>query len=390
VAKTDLSETELALLYAVKSQYATLCADYQMVKDTAESQVAYWRWSQSVNYSPVPFRNERHGTKPGEYVKQKPDKTGGAYETGFDHDNNVVAIREWFLRQQGEDHLNGIRLFEHGSVLKLRSYRTFRGELTAQAYGEGLVKSTQMTRWTSFSEKLEEVNHYSWLNGKLIGIEEVQNQISNKQDSFRRNQITLEWAGDALNAMYSEHGDHRQYYFLELPAGYSVRKSTDTLLEHIYPQVIEALRNTNCDEPIACLGIFVYEDRPIGWIGVKTVKEFQHYIETGDLHTDWNPAEAQINIGIDSYAEHHDAIWLQRHCMLENNWQPAVDLAIEVARKLATTDYTGIAPVSKEFMVYITDMSSNGIADFHQCLPRTVPATLLETIRKRGWLDVQI
>ena len=385
-----LTDAERTLLNHVTEQYSTLCSYYQLAKEAAELQVVQWRWSGSHIFTPVPLWYERHGIVAGRYVKQKPDVTGGAVQTGFNNDGRAVVVRDWFLRPDGEDQVNGETFYEWSDVLRERQYSTWRGSLTAKKSSEALFESDHLVCMAVYSDNIESVMRYEYESNRVVKFVEHVKSKSQQSSEFKQQQFFVEWDANELESVYRLENGKRQYQYLRLPPQFSVADTIAALADFIYPQVVDQLRTTGCTDPVAWLGIFVYPDCPVGWIGVRTVEDFTKFAGEGDLHTAWNPAESDINIAVNDYHEQTNAVLLQHYCLLNDDWQPATDLAIEVARRLSTTNYKDIMPVSEEFLVFVTDMSTNGIADFHRCLSKTVPADLLEKLRSRGWLDLQL
>jgi hypothetical protein len=350
----------------------------------ALSAIERWIYATSALFlfDPLPF--EAVGLTRGRELKSE-DKARIKY--GLDHEGRIVyewsgvpgCFQESFLR------------YEPGTVFRAAYDCT---ELKGQLFARFLVaaqlvldrdgKAVSLQRGVGSSASRQS---FIWEEGKLACVE-----IS---DSMGESMVELQYdALGELEKVWRGSGKNRQLYFKRPPRNANLPSLERVIAAELPAEIRSIVRRCKVKDPVYCLAL-AYDGEgngplpPCLGIGLESERRRwrQERAAEAKVHI-WNPAEFA------HYEKPHTQLQNRRllrmmelyQTLLESksaSFSRAVKLLNQVAKQLATFDWSDSLNITDDFVVYCIDFE---LCTLSRNLRQSVPAERLGQLKERGYL----
>jgi hypothetical protein len=378
---------------ALKGVFARARATYKTLKKSCEGRVVRWQWATFAIHEAEPYYHERHKIARGRKLKVKPAKvTSGMHQYGFDADGRVVIVRDYteFKGRFYEEFFTyGDRVVE-GTLFDGSSEKRVINVTCKTFDGDGKI-----IQYEAVATGGESTEIYEYARDRLKVIRK--SGISYLPRSVYRFDDELEY--DAIGRLsvirrvdLSPKASRPHILYQRPQKGQSLNELAEVIREKLVRRTPQALRAKRLKGPAYCvILLYTNEDSivlpPTLAIGLE--EERRDWIEElgrGTKDMIWNYPEFKHT---DVTPPWKDAELLAA-CELFNQ-QVAVGgksnrarkLLNEIARELASADWSQTFDVTDDFVVFALDYEYE---DFRANLKASVSPQRLALLKDRGWL----
>jgi len=349
---------------------------YRELKQEAEGSVVRWAWGTLFLHDPRPYYAQRWGFSTPKPLKKPPAKKTRAREYGFDMDGRLRVIRSptEFEGQLGEE------FFWYGDGWSMsQRYSHFdknNGQRSEFKYENGrLVEATQQTPRGSNEER------YQYKDGLLVSVEYL------GADGTERT-FVIEHHDDGLLAAVVENGS-TIFEAASPPLSDLFKRVGPLLVERALERVL-AYGDT---EPAYCLALVYSRDYymvppelGIGWDAQRAA--WLEADKSSAVDRIWSPEDWR-DFGADTLRLDDPELTklgraIGHRLRAEGTEQPALDLFVSVAKKLAKRDLGAQFVKTSDFVVCVLSLESGLTAESLA----SMPAATRKDLAARGMLPL--
>jgi hypothetical protein len=376
----------------IKQLLQGAAAEYDQRKAAAERAVVRWEAFTSTAYDPRPYYFERYQQKRGRPVARASAKSS---QYGYDAQGRCVVARE----PKTKDAPAYEEFFSYrGTRAESAAYRIARGSpltyVTEQKYSAGKIVACDVLDVGPTADEVRE--RYRYTNGRLQDIKTT--VISNGNTEQHRFDILYDDAG-RLIAVRKFYDYIQGHSFLPIYWNPDTAPSFDEMRKRIHQRLVEliprAVGKRKLPGPAYCLAITYNTSKddlpPLLAIGLESElrRNPGGRVDKKQQQATWNPKKFQqfkpgsIPIPPDDELLRACDLFLQYTLSksdLESPRKVLNDVAIELNRR----DWRKQMPVTKEFVVFVTDLD-NELREMYwkRNLKESVPAAKLLQLKRQ-------
>ncbi|CAN5218611.1 hypothetical protein BH20ACT16_BH20ACT16_04720 [soil metagenome] len=364
-----------------------------------EDAVVEWRWAREGSdlQRPQPLYRQRYGLPAPRPLERAPAPPEDQQQYGVDADGNIVVAREYTGSESFREEL---RVARGDTVVGYRWSETGDpSEVNIARFSEGRIRSYVTVRAEGRSDSLrgassERYDYDGDLVSEIYDDSDVAFGDIPLQDGPMRIRASYDPAGRLLELR--EHGDRGEKVLYRARGS---GPSMDALQRHVEDRLVETLpplvREHAGDEPIYCLVLHYHPEWPLPpTVGLGLERDRQAWMQTiADSQTlkltVWNPAEfsnyrgetvtwdlndidPQLARAIGAIPEHDDGAAERARATLNR-----------AARRLQRLDWSSIAPVTDDFVVFAVDYE---LTHLQENLHHNLPSPLRNALTRRALL----
>lgn len=383
----------------IEKRYRAIASSYDELKAEAEKRVVRWKYSNGQLWSHLAEPN------PPLTTEEVGDANNAKYWFGYDSMNRVVCIRRFDeftaykqnpkrpkeLPQPFPARELRIEYFighcgDKMEILRFLTPRTHRADEIAkhklQSVEWVLMKAGRLQEQEKFREEgIHSCHRYLWDGNKLKATRSL----------GRKGRVEMEFTTDksGQEQVYRVSKDGERHSLGgPLPAGMTVKKLTETIRKRLLETIPVTVKAAKNKEPVYCVAL-AYDGEgnealpPCLGIGLESERNGWLKAHGKDAkHTIWNPAEFK------HYEKDHTQLdddelgeaceWLNGELENKGSHAPAKRLLVEVAAELNKLDWSKIAKVTPDFVVYAVDFE---LGDLNKNLKKIFPAKKVAALK---------
>lgn len=369
------------MITEIEKRFRSTANAYHDLKFEAEKSAVRWRHSDGLLWDYTP------GVALTTEEVRDADKAG--YSFGYDKKNRVVCIRHF-------DNFLEYEAWSEGSSKPRRKIP--RRELRLEYFIRHCEGKMEVFRFLTpktyepgetATQKLQSLD-WVWMKGNKLR----EDQVFREEGVFWHNRYS--WSGNTLKLTQSldekgrvtfefvknEHGQDQTYRIRKdgtrfllgqpLPAGLTVKSLAETIRTRLLKAIPATVKKAKIKGPIYCVAL-AYDgegnDALPPCLGIGLESERNDWIRTRGRdakHMIWNPAEFQHyekgHTQLDDDALDDACEWLNGELTNRASTAPAKRLLVEVAAELNALNWSKLAKVTPDFVVYAVDFELSDLS----------------------------
>jgi hypothetical protein len=378
---------------SLKQLLQRAAGEYERRKTAAERAVVRWQAFTGTAWDPRPYYFERYQQKCGRPVARSGAKCS---QYGFDSQGRCVIARE----PKPKDEPAYEEYFSYGgSNAESAAYRVARGNpltyVSQQKYSGGNIVACDVLDVGSTNDEVRE--RYRYANGRLHDIRTT--VISNGDAEQHRFDVVYDNAGRMM-AIRKYYDYIRAHSFLPIYWDPKTAPSYDEMRKRIRQKLVElipqAIGKRKLSTPAYCLAITYNTSKddlpPMLALGLESELSLNPSgrPDKKKQQATWNPKKfkqlkpGSILIPHDDELTRSCDLFLQYTLSKSDTSSPRKTLC-DVALELNRRDWRMQMPVTKEFVVFVTDLD-NELREMYwkRDLQESIPTAKLQQLKRQG------
>lgn len=350
-------------LTTLETRFANLPQDYPRLRSSALRASRYWEWYSWAAFDLRPLHYERDRLKRGRRLTQRPPLDEDHHMVGFDAYGRPVVLFEY------SGFLSGKLYYE--------TYRDYSSwpKAVEEAHFEYTGRPMHLHRYSYVDGRIRLADLVT-AGGSGYETYEYLDDVVTRVNVFHNNKPYV-----TIDADYDSRGLVRLAKFwdtaVELvyerpPPAFSIEEAYEVVLRELVRQVPTAVRDMDIDLPACCVVLVYQSEFPLDLM-----------VHVG-LAGEWFPSEMHDQAEVELGAVADIVRLLAQELALKGREELGRDLLCEAAAKLNGLDWSGVLPVTDDFVVFAMDLE---LMDVDRNLAACVPADRLA--RPRAELSLE-
>ncbi len=376
----------------LQERFAAEREAYNALKESTESLVVSWRYSQGQlwSYNPIVWDTltEEEVADPGQ----------AEYAYGYDAEGRVVCIRQFTIEHAG-------KLAPSGRVEIVRTQRVYNEHFILHRPGLMEISEYATLREPAGAKELTSVYEVRTENGRIVEKAELRKdsfdhdryfwegerlKVAQSLDESGKTTCETEWEADGTSKIYQIRKDGSRFWRDEpLPKGVTVKSLAGIVRQRLLELIPQTVKAAGLEEPAYCVAL-AYDGEGndvLGpHLGIGLDSERQKWLkEHGEEAWQfiWNPAEfanyEKSHTQLEADDLYQASEWLNRALADRGSLAPAIKLLVEVAAELEKLDWSRLIQTTPDFVVYAVDFE---LADLRKNLKQIVRPGKLAALKR--------
>jgi hypothetical protein len=346
-----------------RTRFADQSRDYPRLRAAALQAARRWQWYSRAAFDLRPLHYERDRLRRGHRLARRPSLDQDHHMVGFDDRGRPVVFFEYSGFLPGKLYYETYRDYSSWPRVVEESHFEYTGRplyLHRYSYVDGRIRMAEMTT----------------AGGSGCELYEYTGDVVTRVNVFHHGKpyitINADYDGDGLVRLAKLWDTSVELVYERPPPGFHVDLAYAVVLRELVRQVPLAVRDLGLDLPACCVVLVYQSEFPLDvmvHVGVAGV---------------WFPSEMEDQAEVDLSAVADTTRLLAQELALSGREALGRDLLCTAAAELNRADWSGVLPVTGDFVVFAVDLE---LTDVDRNLAACVPPERLA--RPRAELSLE-